>query len=102
MSATAVALSALAMHASSWLVFGCPASAPHEGPEMTNAPTQTGRGARIAPAYAGACLVLLRGPPGQSRTFNRFLGDRRSSVERVKDSLPPADQPKRCDFGALT
>src|SRR5215470_3581397 len=31
---------------------------------MTNAPTQTGRGAKIAPAYAGACLVLLRGPPG--------------------------------------
>jgi hypothetical protein len=38
MSATAVALSALAMHASSWLV----TDSQREGlnPEMTNAPTQ--------------------------------------------------------------
>src|SRR6186997_3722188 len=95
MSATAVALSAFAMHASSWLVFGCPTSAPHEGPEMTNAPTQTGRGAKIAPAYTGARLVLLRGPPGNpgpSTDFSVTDGLRWNGFE---DSVPPADQPKR-------
>ena len=54
MSATAVALSALAMHTSLGVV--CP--------EMTNAPAQEAAGAS---KYAGArrlCLVLLRGPPG--------------------------------------
>jgi hypothetical protein len=57
---------------------------------MTNAPTQNGRGAQEC-----NYLVLLRGPPGQSRTFNRFLGDRRSSVEPDKDSVLLPDQPKR-------
>jgi hypothetical protein len=57
---------------------------------MTNAPTQTGRGAQKC-----YYLVLLRGPSGQSRTFNRLLGDRRSSVERDKNSAPRPDQPKR-------
>jgi len=33
----------------------------------------------------GVCLVLLRGPPGCSRTFNRLLGDRRSSVDRRQE-----------------
>ncbi|TBH31860.1 hypothetical protein DIQ79_25335 [Mycolicibacterium smegmatis] len=34
-----------------------------ECPEMTNAPTQTGRGVK-KPAQLGSSLVLLRGPPG--------------------------------------
>jgi hypothetical protein len=67
---------------------------------MTNAPTQTGRGAQ------NCYLVLLRGPSGRSRTFNRLLGDRRSSVERDKNSAPTAEQPKRAlplgDFGAFS
>src|ERR1700761_3750725 len=59
MSATAVALSARAMHTS----FGV---LKRPSPEMTNAPTQEAVGARTLRRRAPTtvCLVLLRGPPG--------------------------------------
>ncbi|TRW81799.1 hypothetical protein FK535_15740 [Mycolicibacterium sp. 018/SC-01/001] len=60
---------------------GAPAGRRREGRETTNAPTQTGRGAH----KKGTCLVLLRGPPGETRTFNHVTGDRRSSVERPQE-----------------
>src|ERR1700754_2934900 len=60
MSATAVALSALAMHASSLVgTIGRHPRRRQRGRKTTNAPTQTGRGAHVA-----SSLVLLRGPPG--------------------------------------
>src|SRR5262249_19083146 len=72
MSATAVALSALAMHASSWLVSGVPLqrrtrAGNDERPDADRSGRETAR------PYAGACLVLLRGPrgnPGPSTDFS--------------------------------
>lgn len=44
-------------------------------------------------------MVVEPRPPawaaGNSRTFNRLLGDRRSSVEPVNSNATGADQPKR-------
>src|SRR5271166_6835032 len=59
MSATAVALSAWAMHTSLGVL-------KRPSPEMTNAPTQEAVGARTERRRAPTtvCLVLLRGPPG--------------------------------------
>src|SRR5690349_1573205 len=83
MSATAVALSALAMHASSWLVASVNPEK-HERPDAD-------RSGRKKTSASSSCV----GRPGYPGTFNRFLGDRRSSVELHKNSGARADQPKR-------
>jgi len=64
-------------------------------PETTNAPGADGPGREKTAVLLRSSLVLLRGPSGQVRTFNRLLGDRRSSVEPAKNSLAARDQPKR-------
>src|ERR1700733_980617 len=83
MSATAVALSAWAMHSS---LGSRPGN--NERPDAGS-----GRGViSVGARPTKVCLVLLRRPPGSSRTFNRLLGDRRSSVDRRQPyrGLPPA------------
>src|SRR5690349_5479615 len=104
MSATAVAFSALAMHCLLVVGIGLSRFRAARGPEMTNAPTQTGRGAK---EQASSSCVGRRGNPGPSTDFSSYvlfaqalIGDRRSLVELVKNSLPPADQPKRCYLDA--
>src|SRR6202034_2264242 len=95
MSATAVALSACAMHSS---LGSRPGN--NERPDAGS-----GRGVNISVGArpTKVCLVLLRRPPGNSRTFNRLLGDRRSSVDRRPPyrGLPSSAKTiSRSEFGA--
>src|ERR1700679_288441 len=98
MSATAVALSAWAMHSSL-------GSRPGNN-ERPDAGSGRGVDISVGARPTKVCLVLLRRPPGNSRTFNRLLGDRRSLVDRrqpyrgLPSSAKTISHIGRSEFGA--